>query len=99
MIAGAGALQLANPSSGETLVVVDWGAGQAPANRTLPAGAVATIEVPAGARSARIEATAPIAAAVLLQGGGQPGFAIAPLQPAVRSQASMPMEADPGLGR
>ncbi len=99
VIAGAGALQLANPSSGETLVVVDWGAGQAPANRTLPAGAVATIEVPAGARSARIEATAPIAAAVLLQGGGQPGFAIAPLQPAVRSQASMPMEADPGLGR
>lgn len=99
VVPGTGSLQLANPTTGEALVVVDWGADQAPANRTVPPGAVAIIEVPAGARSARIDATAPIAAALLLRGGDQPGFAIAPLQPAVRTQPSMPMEADPGLGR
>lgn len=97
MIAGAGALQLARIRlSGETLVVVDWGAGQAPANRTLPAGAVATIEVPAGARSAEIEATAPIAAAVLLQRRWPAGLRHCPTAAGSAIPTSMPMEADQG---
>ncbi len=98
-VAGAGTLQIANPNSGETLVVVDWGADQAPANRTVPAGAVVSIDIPAGADRARIEATAPISAAVMLMGGDRPGFAIGGLLSAARQQASMPMEVDLNLGR
>lgn len=98
-VAGAGTLQVANPNAGETLVVVDWGADQAPANRTVPAGAVVGIDIPAGADRAHIEATAPISAAVMLMGGDQPGFAIGVLQSAARQQASMPMQVDLTLGR
>ena len=98
-VAGAGTLQIANPNSGETLVVVDWGADQAAANRTVPAGAVVSIDIPAGADRARIEATAPISAAVMLMGGDRPGFAIGGLLSAARQQASIPMEVDLNLGR
>lgn len=99
VVPGAGAVQISNPGNGEAVVVVDWGAGQAPANRTIPAGSVAAIEVPVGAEQVRVTATAPVAAALFLRGAEQPGVAIVLLHSVARTQASMPMEADRGLGR
>ncbi|MDO5684225.1 MAG: DUF5719 family protein, partial [Propionibacteriaceae bacterium] len=99
VIAGPGLLQLANPGQGEALVVIDWGAGQAPANRTIEPGAIASIEIPAGASLARVSSTAPIAGAVVLTLPERSGIAMVALHAAARPQASMPMQVEPGLGR
>lgn len=99
VVPDAGTLQLANPGADEALVTIDWGPGQAPANRTIAPGSVASIEVPAGAGQVHLIATAPIAAAIMLRPAGHPGFAIAVLNPAARSQPSMPLEVEAGLGR
>lgn len=99
VVPGRGALQIANPGSGEALVVIDWGTGQATANRTIAAGSIASIDIPEGAETVRVSSTAPIAAALLLRGSDRPGFTIAELYPAARSRASTPMEVDAGLGR
>lgn len=99
VVPGSGTLQVANPGNGEALIVVDWGPGQALANRTIAPGSVVTVDVPAGAQSARVTSTAPVAAAIMFRSGSQPGFAIAQLHPRARSQASMPMEVKPGMGR
>lgn len=99
VVPGPGVLHVTNPSEVEALVVVDWGAGQAPANRTIAPGASTTVEIPAGASWARVNSTAPIAAALLIHQVDRSGFAIVRLQPAARSQASMPMELDIGMGR
>ena len=47
---------------------------------------------------ARVTSTAPLSAALLLSAQGRSGFAIAQLEPAARTQASMPVEIDAGLG-
>ncbi len=99
VVPGPGLLQLANPGSGEVLAVINWGTGQAPANRTIGPGAIASIEIPAGAAQARVEATGPIAGALLLTVPDRSGIAVVVLHAAARPQASMPMEVDPVLGR
>ncbi|MGI5950394.1 MAG: DUF5719 family protein [Brooklawnia sp.] len=99
VIPGPGMLQVANPGEGEALVVIDWGADQAEASRTVAPGSVAAIEIPAGARMARVTSTAPIAAALLLEPAEGDGFAVALLHQAARSRASMPIQVERGLGR
>ncbi len=80
-------------------MVIDWGADQAEASRTVAPGSVAAIEIPAGARMARVTSTAPIAAALLLEPAEGDGFAVAVLHQAARSRASMPIQVERGLGR
>lgn len=99
VVPSTGTLQIANPGTDEALVVIDWGPGQAAANRTILPGSVAAVDVPAGARQVNLTSTAPIAAALMLRSAEHPGFAVAVLNPSPRSQSSMPMEVDSGLGR
>ena len=99
VVPGSGQLHITNPSPVEALVVIDWGEGQAPANRTVQPGASAAIEIPAGASIARLNSTAPITGALLVNQPDLNGFAIVRLQVAARSQAFMPMELDVGMGR
>lgn len=99
VVPGSGTLEMANPGSGEALVVIDWGPGQALANRTIAPGSIASIEVPAGAGQAHVTSTAPIAAAILLTSSEHPGLAIAELHETARSRSFMPIQADPRLGR
>lgn len=99
VLPGEGIVQIVNPGADEAMVVVDWGPGQAQANRTINPGSVASIEVPAGAGQVRLTSTTPISAVVMIAGSNQPGFAVGLLQAAARSRSSMPMELEPGLGR
>lgn len=99
VVPGPGRLQIANPGAGEAVVAIDWGPGQAQANRTIAAGSVVSIEVPDRASLAHLTSTAPIAAAVILTSADHPGIAIAVMEALARSVASMPMEVEPGLGR
>ena len=98
VVPGPGRLQLANPGDQESLIVIDWGEDQAEATTTASAGTVVSVPIPEGAETVRVTSTAPLSAALLLSAQGRSGFAIAQLEPAARTQASMPVEIDAGLG-
>lgn len=90
-----GTVMLANLSAQDNAVSIDWGAGQATAQRVLAPGATTQLAIPASAQLVRVEAQRPITGGVVIKQAD--GIAVAPLEVGAPTR-TVQLVPDPHIG-
>ncbi|GEM_PF-1577665 len=95
VLPNSGNVMVSNISAEDNSIRVDWGAGQATAERVLAPGTTTQLAIPSGARLVRVTAEHPITGGVIIQAAG--GVAVAPLEVGAPTR-TVQLVPDPHIG-